>query len=435
VVRPDQGIPGRGALTVKRLLLAAVLAVPLATPVRADSTLRLVEVLTSPERTETLQALVAGFEAANPHTHVEVTSLAWGSAYEKLATMIAAGDVPDVVEMPDRWLSLYAGNGQLENLDPYLAGWRETPGLNQKALAVARTVGQTAYMLPYGFYLRALYYNKAIFRQAGIPAPPKTLEEFRADSARIAQLPGKSGYCLRGGPGGLNGWVMIGAAMAGSNAFFHEDGTSALNDAGWVAGANWLIDLYKEGLAPKDSVNWGFNEVVAGFYSGACAMVDQDPDALIALAQRMKPGDFGVAPFPKGPGGKSYPTLGFCGWSIFRQSMHKDLAWALVTALDDPGGNLTWNKRTGALPVYTNAAKDPFYASAVYQGWFEELADPDVVPTLMPTDLPGFAYFADSLVVRSSQQALLGQISPATMNKQWAAYLTKAKRKQAEMAK
>ena len=53
----------------------------------------------------------------------------------------------------------------------------------------------------------------------------------------------------------------------------------------------------------------------------------------------------------------------------------------------------------------------------------------------MPTDLPGFAYFADSLVVRSSQQALLGQISPANMNKQWAAYLTKAKRKQAEMAK
>jgi multiple sugar transport system substrate-binding protein len=161
-------------------------------------------------------------------------------------------------------------------------------------------------------------------------------------------------------------------------------------------------------------------------------MVDQDPDALIAVSQRMKPEDFGVAPFPKGPSGKSYPTLGFTGWSIFRASPHKDLAWALLTSLDGPDGNLAWNRRTGALPVYRRAASDPFYAGAVYQGWFAELADPDVVPTLMPTDLPGFAYFADSLVVRSSQQALLGQISAATMNRQWAAYLSKAKRKQAE---
>jgi multiple sugar transport system substrate-binding protein len=49
----------------------------------------------------------------------------------------------------------------------------------------------------------------------------------------------------------------------------------------------------------------------------------------------------------------------------------------------------------------------------------------------MPTHLPGFAFFADSLAVRTSQQALLGQISPDDMNKQWAAYLTKAKQKQA----
>jgi multiple sugar transport system substrate-binding protein len=290
-------------------------------------------------------------------------------------------------------------------------------------------------MLPYGFYLRALFYNKAAFRQAGLAGPPRTMEDLRADAARIAQLPGKSGYCLRGGPGGLNGWVMFAAAMAGNNEFFHADGTSTFNDPEWVAGTTWLIDLYKDGLAPKDSINWGFNEVVAGFYAGACAMVDQDPDALIALNQRMKPEDYGVAPWPKGPSGKSYPTLGYVGWSIFKKSEHKELSWSLVTALGGPAGNLVWNKRTGALPVYTEAAKDPFYSDPVYQGWFAELADPDVVPTVMPTDLPGFAYFADSLVVRSSQQALLGQISPATMNKQWAAYLNKAKRKQAEAAK
>ena len=399
------------------------------TAVQADTSLKLVEVLTSPERTETLKGLIAGFEKQNPGVHVEITSLAWSSAFEKLATMVAGGDTPDVVEMPDRWLSLYANNGKLVSLEPYLAQWSESAGLNERALAMARAVNKTAYLLPYGLYLRALIYNKVLFKQAGIAEPPKTLEEFRADAKKISSLPGKSGYCLRGGPGGLNAWIMFGASLAGNNVFFTPQGTSTLTDPGWIKGSAFLIDLYQQGLAPKDSVNWGFNEVVAGFYSGTCAMVDQDSDALIAIAGRMKPDQYGVAPFPKGPSGKGFPTVGYVGWSIFGDSAHKDLGWKLIKALNGPAANLIWNQRVGALPVYKAAEKAPFYSSEQLKGWFQELADPDEVPTLMPTHLPGFAYFADSLVVKTSQQALLGQISPQEMNKQWAAYLTKAEQK------
>ncbi len=417
---------------LKRLLLAAatVLAPPL-TAARAETTLKLVEVVTSPERTETLKGLVAAFEAAHPGVHVEITSLAWGTAFEKFATMVSAGDEPDVVEMPDRWLSLYASNGKLESLEPYLARWSDAAGLNERTLQVARTVNQTAYMLPYGFYLRALFYNKALFAQAGVDAPPRTMDEFREAARKVSALPGKSGYCLRGGQGGLNGWLMFEATMAGDSTFFQSDGTSTLGDPGWVKGAAWLVSLYKDGLAPKDSVNWGFNEIVAGFYSGTCAMLDQDPDALIAVASRMKPGDFGVTPMPKGPSGKAFPTLGYAGWSIFADSAEKDLDWALIQALDGPDGNLVWNKRVGSLPIYKAAAKDPFYASDQFKGWFAELNDKDEVPTIMPTDLPGYAYFADSLAVKSGQQALLGQITPDELNAQWADYLGKAKRKQA----
>ena len=412
---------------LKPLLFAACL---IAQQSRADTTLKLVEVLTSPERTETLQTLVKAFEMQNPGTHVEITSLAWSSAFEKFATMVSAGDTPDVVEMPDRWLSLYVKNGNLENLEPYLAQWSETKDLSDRALEIARAVDNTAYHLPYGLYLRALFYNKILFKQAGIAAPPKTMDEFRDAAKKISALPGKSGYCLRGGPGGLNAWIMFGAAMAGNNIFFKPDGSSTLSDPGWIVGTAWMVNLYKDGLAPRDSVNWGFNEIVAGFYSGTCAMLDQDSDALIAIAERMKPDQYGVAPFPKGPSGKAYPTVGYAGWSIFKSSLHKDLDWKLVKALDDPAANLVWNKRVGALPIYKSAAQAPFYSSEQLKGWFQELSDPDEVPTLMPTNLPGFAYFADSLVVRTSQQALLGQISPADMNKQWAAYLTKAKQKQ-----
>ena len=100
VVRSGARLREGGALTVRAagwLLAACVL--PLA-HARADTTLKLVEVLTSPERTETLKGLVGAFEKQNPGTHVEITSLAWSSAFEKFATMVSAGDTPDVVEMP-----------------------------------------------------------------------------------------------------------------------------------------------------------------------------------------------------------------------------------------------------------------------------------------------------------------------------------------------
>ncbi len=414
---------------MRKILLAASTSLLLATQAYADTTLKLTEVITSPERTVTLKEIVAKFEAANPGTKVEITSLPWGQAFEKFATMVSAGETPDVVEMPDRWMSLYANNGMLESLEPYLAKWEHTAELNDRALQMGRYVKNTAYGLPYGFYLRALFYNKKLFAQAGVSGPPKTLDEFADAAKKISALPGKSGYCLRGGPGGLNGWMMFGAIMNGNPSFFKEDGTSTMADPGWVKGVTFLADLYKNGSAPKDSVNWGFNEIVTGFYSGTCAMLDQDPDALISIAERMNKDDYDVVPMPKGPGGKSFPTIGYASWSMFANSKNKDLAWNLIAALNGPEGNVKWNQKIGALPIYKAADKDPFYADPKFKGWFDELSDKDVTPLIMPTYLKEFAYFADSVAVKATQQTLLGQTTPEEMAKNWADYFTKAQQK------
>jgi multiple sugar transport system substrate-binding protein len=413
----------------RKLLFSAAASFLLATPAFADTTLKLVEVITSPERTETLKEIVKSFEAAHPGVKVEITSLPWGQAFEKFATMVSAGDTPDVVEMPDRWLSLYANNGMLESLEPYLAKWEHTKDLNERALEMGRYVKNTAYALPYGFYLRALFYNTKLFKQADVSGPPKTLAEFEEAAKKVSALPGKYGYCLRGGPGGLNGWIMFGATANGDNAFFKGDGTSTLADPGWVKGITFLTDIYKKGYAPKDSVNWGFNEIVSGFYSGTCAMLDQDPDALIAVAERMNKDDYAVVPMPKGEAGKAFPTLGYGNWSMFSNSKQKDLSWKLIATLDGPEGNIAWNKKIGALPIYKAAETDPFYADPKFKGWFDELGDKNVVPTVMPTYLQEFAFFADSIAVKTTQQALLGQLKPEDMARQWADYLTKAQQK------
>ena len=47
----------------------------------------------------------------------------------------------------------------------------------------------------------------------------------------------------------------------------------------------------------------------------------------------------------------------------------------------------------------------------------------------MPTYLEEFAFFADSLVDQTSQQALLGELTPEELADEWADYLTKAQQK------
>jgi multiple sugar transport system substrate-binding protein len=407
---------------------AAVLAAP--APASAQTTLQLVEVITSPQRTEVVQKLVDQFEAANPGVTVEITSLPWGQAFEKLATMVQGGQIPDVVEMPDRWMALYANNKQLVDLGPYMESWANADQLNERTVEFGSVVNDTMYMVPYGFYLRAMFWNKKLFGEAGLDGSPETMDEFMEASKKISELGGgKAGYCLRGGPGGANGYIMMMLNMMGHDDYFDAAGNSNLNSPDAIKGLQFLIDLYQNGYAPRDSVNWGFNEIVAGFYSGTCAMLDQDPDALIAVKERMNPEDFAVAPMPLGPAGKSFPTIGYAGWSMFEASQHKDDAWQLIAHLSSPESNLEWSKFVGVIPIYQGAEQDPAFATEQYAGWFTELNDERWQPTSMPTYLEEFGYFADVIVVQTGQEALLGQRSAEDVANEWAEYLTAAQQK------
>ena len=69
---------------IRKLATAALFAAMMSGTALAETKLQLVEVITSPERTETLKGIVKTFEEANPGTTVEIISLPWGEAFEKL---------------------------------------------------------------------------------------------------------------------------------------------------------------------------------------------------------------------------------------------------------------------------------------------------------------------------------------------------------------
>ncbi len=397
----------------------------------AETKVQLVEVITSPQRTEFLKGQLAEFEKANPDIKVEVISLPWGQAFEKFLSMVQAGETPDLVEMPERWMGLYANNGQLEDLGPYVKDWAEAATLGDRAKQFGSTVKNTQYMIPYGYYINAMFYNKKLFAEAGLAGPPATMEEFAADAEKIAALGnGKTGYCLRGGPGAFGSIQQFLNNMGGKAGYFNEDGTSTFNEEGSVKGLQMLADIYQKGWAPKDSISWGFNELVTGFYTGTCAMLNQDPDALIGIAEKMKAEDFAVAPWPVGPNGKAYPALGYAGWAMLSDSPAKAESWKVMSFLLESKQNLGWAKTVGVMPIHKGAEQDEHFKTEQFKGWFDELNNPDkYVFVTPPTHLENLGVFYDSMVPTGFQELLLGKKTAKEVADGWAAYLTAEQQK------
>ena len=76
----------------------------------AATKLTLVEVITSPARTEMLQKMLTAYKAQHPDVEIEVVSLPWGQAFEKLGTMIQSGQYAGVRDIPCSWQWLDARN-------------------------------------------------------------------------------------------------------------------------------------------------------------------------------------------------------------------------------------------------------------------------------------------------------------------------------------
>ena len=97
---------------------------------------------------------------------------------------------------------------------------------------------------------------------------------------------------------------------------------------------------------------------------------------------------------------------------MFATSQNKDLSWKLIATLEGPEGNIAWNKKTGALPVYRSAEKDPFYAGRAVQGMVRGTRGQERGADGHADLSQEFAFFKDSMAVKTSQQALLGTSRP-----------------------
>jgi multiple sugar transport system substrate-binding protein len=135
----------------------------------------------NPEQLAAEQAAVAKFNAADGpggKAGIKLSLEVYQNdvAYDTLATQIATHNAPDIIG-PIGVRALNGFGDQLLDLSSYVAsGTLDTTGVEQNLIDLYN-VGGKQIGVPYAVYPSFIYYNKALFKEAGLAEPPHIVGE------------------------------------------------------------------------------------------------------------------------------------------------------------------------------------------------------------------------------------------------------------------
>lgn len=139
-------------------------------------------------------SLAAAFEQGHPGLDVRVVGIASACMAESLEVALAAGRAPDLCQVGSAGMPALLAGGRLADWSAGVADLRDS--LLGWELC---SVGEAIYGVPWALETRALYYDEALLRRAGLDPrhPPETWEQLTRAAAAIQRLGrGVHGYGL-----------------------------------------------------------------------------------------------------------------------------------------------------------------------------------------------------------------------------------------------
>ena len=430
-VRPSQSISRRGMLrlTGGALLGAAMLGCGNGSGDKNTLTF----VVAEGQGARALKPLIAEFMETHPAIKVVYTRVPWDQTHSKLLTTMIGGNPPDVFALSSPWMAEFRAVGGVENLKPWYQSWAhkdvypETIRLwSQAAMAFE---GEDVYGIPLHASVRAMFYRQEWLDEHDLK-PASTLMEWRGLLEKLTdKRKSRYGYAFRGARGGFFSWWAIAGQFAGTNEWFDADHRCIINSPDHVAGLSFWNDLYQDGLAPLDAVNWGYTELVQGFWSGLCGTMEQDPEVIQScLEHGLDESTLTTTVMPGGPKARvTYADMGFV--SMAAGSPRKDTAWEFLSWLMAPAQNIRYCRAINIIPPLKAGLEDPAFGQGLYRPFRDMMTDDTMLPSWSPNYLPEMGEFLEIRTTEEHQNMLLNKQSPEETLDRLADFMTRAEKK------
>ncbi|MBX8468452.1 MULTISPECIES: sugar ABC transporter substrate-binding protein [unclassified Pseudomonas] len=220
-----------------------------------------------------MQKLSKTFETEHPDIKLNWVVLEENVLRQRLTTDIATqGGQFDVLTIGMYEAALWGAKGWLEPMKDLPANY----ALDDVFPSVREglSVKGSLYALPFYAESSITYYRTDLFKDAGLTMPERpTWEQIAGFAEKLTNKDKEQyGICLRGKAGwGENIALITTVANAYGARWFDEQWKPEFNGPEWKNALNFYVDTMKKSGPPGASSN-GFNENLALFNSGKCAM-------------------------------------------------------------------------------------------------------------------------------------------------------------------
>ncbi len=267
---------------------------------------------------------------------VDIQVTPWGDYWTMLEAATQGGDMPDVFWMHSDQIATYAQYDDiLLNLSDKIEKSDKIDLNNypENLVNIYKNEAGDQLAIPKDIDTCAVWYNKTMFDEAGIPYPTSdwTWEDFREIAKKLTN-PEKNQYGTSIKPGSYQeSWYSTIYAYGGE--VISEDKTKSGFDNPKTIEAMQLIEnIIKDGSMPDYTVV-AENNTEELMMAGTVAMTFQGSWMIPDMASN----DFikencDIAPLPKGPNGTKSISNGL-GWAASAQGEHTEEAWKLIEYL------------------------------------------------------------------------------------------------------
>jgi multiple sugar transport system substrate-binding protein len=270
-------------------------------------------------------ALIPEFKKVYANVDVQIEKLPYDQMKDKLVASFQAPEAAyDLIVVDNSWVTDFVNAGFIQSMDAQIDAVADyDPADFFTSLTDITKVDGVRYGVPFYNYALGYIYNTDIVAEADVPTSLDELVSYSAsittaDQAGLAMQP-QTGYKI------MEEWTNFLYSAGGS--IYGADGKANLNTPEAAAALNAYIELYNNS-APKNSLNWAFDDAARSVSSGGSAAMVSYNWNLAALNKADSgpyAGKFKLAPMP---GGKS--ALGSWTWSLPTNSASPDASWAFA---------------------------------------------------------------------------------------------------------
>lgn len=246
---------------------------------------------------------IADWEAANAGWKVAVDLVGWGQCQDKATTLAAAGSPVGLAYVGSRTLKEFSQN----DLIVAVPMTDEEKAAYYPHIVDTVTSDGTQWGVPIAFSTKALYWNKDLFKAAGLDPekPPTTWAEEIEFAKIIKEKTGKAGYGLPAKTFDNTVHQFLHWVYTNNGQVIDAEGKITMDSPQVLA----ALQAYKD-IAPwsvEGATAYEQNEIRAIFLDGQVGMIQAAVGAAFKLKETKV--DWGVADLPLGPDAKGKGTL------------------------------------------------------------------------------------------------------------------------------